>query len=166
MIHVRLEEPRDAAAIRAVNEAAFDTPLEATVVDNLRDVPDRISLVATCDDVVVGHVLFTPVTLDPEASIRIAGLAPMAVRPDCQRQGIGGKLIEAGLNACRTRGYSAVVLVGHPEYYRRFGFVPAHRKGLGCAFEVPPEAFMAIELEPEALAGTRGIVRFRPEFDA
>ncbi len=166
MIHIRLEAPGDAAGIHATNEAAFDTPLEAAIVDALRSAPDSISIVAAIDDVIVGHILFTPVTIEPPARVRVAGLAPMAVRPDHQRQGIGGRLIETGLDECRRRGYSAVVLVGHPEYYPRFGFEPAHRKGLTCAFEVPPEAFMAIELEPDALAAARGVVRFRPEFDA
>lgn len=165
MIHIRLEAPGDAASIHATNEAAFDTPLEATIVDALRGTPDSISLVATSDAVVVGHILFTPATVEPPVRIRLAALAPMAVRPDHQRQGIGGRLIEAGLAECRRFGYSAVVLVGHPEYYPRFGFEPAHRKGLACGFEVAPEAFMAIELEPNALAGVHGIVRFRPEFE-
>jgi putative acetyltransferase len=88
----------------------------------------------------------------------------MAVRPDHQRSGIGDQLIRAGLKECRRSGYSAVVVLGHPEYYPRFGFVPAHTFGLTCEFPSPPEAFMALELESAALNGIRGLVRYRPEF--
>src|SRR5512134_1693331 len=100
-------------------------------------------------DQVVGHILFTPVSLEPPVPVRIAGLAPMAVRPEHQRSGIGGQLIRAGLDACRGNGYSAVVVLGHPEYYPRFGFAPGHTFGLVCEFPCPPEAFMAIELVPD-----------------
>jgi putative acetyltransferase len=166
MIVVRAEQPGDAAGIRETNELAFESPLEASLVDALRSAEDYLSLVATIDEQVVGHILFTPVTLEPPVALRIAGLAPMAVRPEHQRSGVGGQLIRAGLDACRARGYAAVVVLGHPEYYPRFGFVPAHTFGLTCEFPSPPEAFMAIELEAGALAGIAGMVRYRPEFGA
>jgi putative acetyltransferase len=134
--------------------------------DSLRGAQDYLSLVATIDERVVGHILFTPVTIEPPVDRRIAGLAPMAVRPEHQRSGIGGQLIRAGLEECRRNGYVAVVVLGHPEYYPRFGFVPAHTFGLTCEFPSPPEAFMAIELESEALNGVRGVVRYRPEFSS
>ena len=88
----------------------------------------------------------------------------MSVRPEHQRAGIGSELVRAGLDECRRRGYAAVVLVGHPEFYPRFGFVPGHTKGLECEFPVPPEVFMALELKVGALAGVAGLVRYRPEF--
>ena len=166
MISVRVERPGDAAGVRETNEYAFGTPLEASLVDALRGSADYLSLVATVEREVVGHILFTPVRLEPSAGVHIAGLAPMAVRPEHQRLGIGGQLIRAGLDECRRRGYSAVVVLGHPEYYPRFGFVPGHTFGLTCEFPSPPEAFMAIELVPEALMGTTGMVRYRPEFAA
>src|SRR6185436_6762753 len=115
----------------------FGAPREARLVDALRGSPQSISLVATLDDRVIGHILFTPITIDPPTVVRVAGLAPMAVRPTNQHQGVGGQLVQAGLEQCRQRGYAAVVLVGHPEYYPRFGFVPAHTKGLVCEFPVP-----------------------------
>ena len=164
MIGVRLEQPGDEAGIRETNELAFGEPLEARLVDTLRETADYLSLVATIDGAVVGHILFTPVTIDPPVDRRIAGLAPMAVRPEHQRSGIGGQLIRAGLEECRRTGYSAVVVLGHPEYYPRFGFVPAHTFGLTCEFPSPPEAFMALELESAALNGIRGLVRYRPVF--
>jgi putative acetyltransferase len=88
----------------------------------------------------------------------------MAVLPECQRQGIGSLLVRAGLEACRSAGHDAVVVLGHPEFYPRFGFVAADTKGLRCEYEVPREAFMVLELRPAALAETRGVVRYRPEF--
>ena len=163
---IRPEEPRDVTGIRETNEQAFDTPLEARLVDALRGLPDSVSLVATIDDRVIGHILFTPITIDPPVAVRVAGLAPMSVRPPNQREGVGGQLVRAGLEECRQRGYAAVVLVGHPDYYPRFGFVPAHTKALECEFPVPQEAFMVLELDAGALAGISGVVRYRPEFAA
>ena len=161
---IRLEQPGDADAVRETNEQAFGTETEARLVDRLRDSADCISLVATIGDRVIGHILFTPVSIEPATAVRVAGLAPMAVRPEHQRAGIGSELVRAGLDECRRRGYAAVVLVGHSEFYPRFGFVPGHTKGLECEFPVPPEVFMALELNADALAGVAGLVRYRPEF--
>ena len=166
MFTVRLEQPGDEPGIREVNEEAFGEPLEARLVDALRGTPDYLSLVATIADRVVGHILFTPIVIEPLVDRRIAGLAPMAVRPGHQRSGIGSQLIRAGLEECRRSGYSAVVVLGHPEYYPRFGFVPAHTFGLSCEFPSPPEAFMALELVDSSLSGLSGLVRYRSEFSA
>lgn len=166
-IVVRAEQARDAADVREINEQAFGGPLEARLVDALRDSPEALSLVATVDERVVGHILFTPVTIDPPiAGRRIAGLAPMAVRPEVQRSGIGRALVRVGLEECRRGEYAAVVVVGHPGYYPRFGFVPGHTMNLDCEFPVPADVFMVLELEPGALAGCSGIIRYRPEFSA
>jgi putative acetyltransferase len=165
-VSVRLEEPRDAAGVRETNEQAFGAPLEARLVDALRGSPGSISLVATVGDCVVGHILFTAVSIEPSASVRVAGLAPLSVRPGYQRVGVGSQLVRAGLEECRRGGYAAVVLVGHPEYYPRFGFVRADTMGLECEFPVPREAFMVVELEAGVLAGLAGLVRYRPEFAA
>jgi putative acetyltransferase len=163
-VSIHLERPGDADGVRETNEQAFGAPLEARLVDALRASSDYLSLVATIDGRVVGHILFTPVTIEPPVDCRVAGLAPMAVRPEHQRSGIGAQLIGAGLEACRRNGYSAIVVLGHPEYYPRFGFVPAHTFGLRCEFPSPPEAFMALELEPGVLSGTKGLVRYLPQF--
>ena len=166
-VSVRPERPGDAPEIREVNELAFGGPQEAQLVDALRGTDEALSFVATVDDRVVGHILFTPVQIEPPpGDLRVAGLAPMAVRPECQRSGVGGRLIRAGLEECRRRGYGAVVVVGHPEYYPRFGFVPAHTRGLDYEAPVPREAFMVLELEADALAGRAGVVRYRSEFSA
>lgn len=161
---IRLEQPDDRADVRAVNDRAFGTATESRLVDALRDLPDALSIVATIEGRVVGHILFTPVTIEPSTAIRVAGLGPMAVRPDRQRTGIGTGLVRTGLDECRRRGYRAVVVVGHPEYYPRFGFVPAHTKGLTCEFPVPPDVFMVLELEPDALVRSHGRVRYHPGF--
>jgi putative acetyltransferase len=165
-VQIRLERPDDELAVRETNQQAFGTPAEATLVDRLRGSPESISLVATIGDRVVGHILFTPISIEPAARVRVAGLAPLAVRPENQRMGIGSQLVRAGLDHCRERGYAAVVVVGHPEYYPRFGFVQARTRGLKCEFPVRDEVFMALELNTGALAGVGGLVRYRPEFSA
>jgi putative acetyltransferase len=114
----------------------------------------------------VGHVLFTRVTVatDHGDEVGLLGLAPVAVLPSYQGQGVGTMLIEAGLEQLRAAGHPAVVVLGHPSYYPRFGFVPASRFGLRWEIDAPDEAFMAMELSVGALSGIRGVVRFRPEF--
>ena len=168
MIEVRAERTEDLSAVRRVNELAFGRPGEAALVDALRAAAHpHISLVATDGGQVVGHIFFSPVSIEPEdSSFRELGLAPMAVLPGRQRQGVGSALARAGLDECRRAGRSAVVVVGHPEYYPRFGFRPAAGFGLRCEYPVPDEAFMAVELEPGALANSHGLVKYRPEFGA
>jgi putative acetyltransferase len=164
-ISIRPECRDDASGVRETIELAFGRPDEARIVDAVRGSADAISLVATVVNQVVGHILFTPVSITPEVpKTRIAGLAPLAVRPEFQRQGIGGQLIRAGLVACRRLGYTAVVVVGHPKYYPRFGFVQAHSRGLEYEEPLPREVFMVIELEADALAGHAGVVHYLCEF--
>jgi putative acetyltransferase len=115
---------------------------------------------------VVGHILLSPVTLAATPHPLVMGLAPMAVRPGHQRSGVGSALVRAGLDACRAAGAAGVVVVGHPTYYPRFGFVPASRFGLSCEYDVPDEVFMALELQDGALAGHAGLVRYHREFGA
>jgi len=165
-VAIRPEQSGDVIAVRQVNERAFGTPAEANLVDALRGTGGSISLVATMAERVVGHIMFTPVTLDRAADVRVAGLAPMAVLPEHQRAGVGAHLIRAGLAACRDERYAAVVVVGHPEYYPRFGFAPAHAYGLQCEFPVPSEAFMVAVLDAQVLPHLTGVVRYRPEFAA
>lgn len=163
-VAIRPEHTGDVIAVRQVNERAFGRAAEADLVDALRGSAGSISLVTTMAGRVIGHIMFTPVTLDEAADVRAAGLAPMAVLPGHQRAGIGAQLIRAGLAACRDQGYAAVVVVGHPEYYPRFGFTPAHEYGLQCEFPVPPEAFMVAVLDAQVLPHLTGVVRYRPEF--
>jgi len=163
---IRQEKPGDRKAVRALNEAAFDSPLEARLVDALRDLSSRtISLVAEDGGVVVGHIMFSPVTHADHPGLKVVGLAPMAVAPDRQRQGIGSVLIEDGLEKCRQEGYVAAVVLGHPTYYPRFGFRPSTYFGIDSAYEVPAAVFMALELVPGALADKKGRVDYHPAFD-
>ena len=140
MISIRLERREDIAAIRAVNEVAFSQGAEADIVDALRDAcPDLLSLVAETGGEIVGHILFSPATVgDGSGSTQGMGLAPMAVMPNRQRKGIGSKLVEAGLQMLREQGCPFVIVLGHPDFYPRFGFVPASCHGLRCQWEGTP----------------------------
>lgn len=170
---IRPERKTDRAAIRRVNKAAFDQPAEADLVDALRSAGAVISsLVAEIEAEVVGHILFSPAVLDTthphtppsEMARPIAALGPMAVLPERQGEGIGSQLVAAGLDVCRAAGYDLVIVLGHLDYYPRFGFQPA--PPLGIRWEHGADShFMVIELQPGALAGASGIVRYRPEFD-
>ncbi len=168
LTYIRREKPGDVAAVRALLEEAFGQPDEAALVDALRARgAARLSMVAERGGRILGHILFSIVTIgEGDASFDALGLGPMAVAPACQRQGIGSQLVAAGFKECQMAGYEVVVVLGHPEYYPRLGFVPAGPLGIGCEFEVPEEAFMVAELRPGALAGRRGIVRYQPEFSA
>ena len=172
MIRIRPEQPEDIPAIHHLNERAFDTPAEADLVDRLREeVEPFISLVAVDHSPdggrVVGHILFTPVTIEPSRpDLRICGLAPMAVHPDRQRQGIGSLLVEAGLSACRIAGYHVVVVLGHPEFYPRFGFRPAAPLGITSRYDVGPEYFMVLDVVEGGPRGVHGIISYHPIFDA
>ena len=164
-MRIRREEPTGVASIRAVNLAAFDTPAEADLVEALRtQATSTVSLVAALDDAIVGHILFSPVTLDGQSAPLIMGLAPMAVLPAHQRQGVGSALIREGLQQCRQIGATAVVVLGHADYYPRFGFVPASRFGIRSEYDVPDDVFLALELHTGALSGRSGLIRYHPAF--
>lgn len=160
---IRPERPPDRDGIRTVLESAFGQPHESRLVEALRDDPRCVSLVAELDGVVVGHAFFTPVTV---GTFRAMALGPVAVVPDRQREGIGTRLVRDGLDACRERGVTAVFVLGHPQYYPRFGFRSASAFGIGCAFPVPDELFFALELRPGALRDVRGTVRYHDAFSA
>jgi len=166
VVTIRREIPEDINFIRYVNEQAFEQKEEAELINKLRkrDVV-TLSLVAVQDDQIVGHILFSPVTVESECShFEAIALAPMAVLPEYQRQGIGSQLVRFGLKECYRLGHEVVVVLGHPGYYPRFGFVLGKTKGIDCEFEVPDEAWMILELREGALAGRTGTVKFQPEF--
>jgi putative acetyltransferase len=167
MLTIRPEQEEDADGIRAVQTAAFPTDEEARLVDALRKNGNAsVSLVAILDGGIVGHVLFSPVSVEPNTtSARGAGLAPVAVRPEHQRKGIGGALIEKGIDDCRHAAFDFIVVLGAPEYYHRFGFQRALSAGLANEYGVDEE-FMVLELQPGSLSGLRGLVRYGPEFAA
>ncbi len=165
-LQIRLETPADAADIRAVNLAAFPTPFEADLVDRLRGTitPWR-SYVAVRDGSVVGHLLFTPVSLEPAPArqLLVLGLGPMAVHPEAQGLGIGSTLVDSAL-AALGRDVDAVVVLGHPEWYPRFGFAPAAHFGLKIGLEAPPEAFLALEFASGALPRDGAVVHYHRAF--
>ncbi len=165
MLTVRREMPGDVQAIRHVNDQAFGRENESGLIDKLRERGVlTISLVAIQDGEIVGHISFSPVVVESEdSSFEAISLAPMAVLPMYQSKGIGSQMVQAGLEECRRLGHEVVVVLGHPDYYPRFGFVVAGPKGIDCEFEAPEEAWMVLELREGALAGRRGVVRFQPE---
>jgi putative acetyltransferase len=169
-IVIRPETAADHDGIRRVHQRAFPTPAEAALVDALRAAGAvTLSLVAVEDGggEVLGHILFSPVTITTAHGARVAvGLAPVAVAPARQRQGIGERLVRAGIAALGQAGHAVVVVLGHPDYYPRFGFERASRFGLRWEHPGADEAFMALALVPHALDDCAGVVRYRPEFDA
>lgn len=164
---VRPEKPEDIPAIRIVNEQAFGRAAEADLVDALRQNGKApISLVAEDNGRIVGHILFSPVTVETgERELAGVGLAPMAVLPEFQNRGVGSLLVKDGLERCREAGHTFAVVLGHSHYYPRFGFTPASRFGIKCEYEVPDENFMAIELREGALRNQAGMARYQPEFN-
>jgi putative acetyltransferase len=164
---VRAEEQKDRAAVHAVNVSAFETSEEANLVDALREqARPLVSLVAEDNGAIVGHIMFSPVSLDGHPALRIMGLAPMAVSPAHQRKGIGSALVRAGLEQCAQLGFGAVVVLGHPAYYPRFGFSSSARHGIGCEYDVPEEVFMVVELHDGFLRGASGKVKYHAAFGA
>ena len=165
-IVVRTENTEDHTSVRIVNELAFGQPYEANLVDALRaNAHPFISLVAVVDERVAGHIFFSPVSIESETGTFTAtGLAPMAVLPDYQNRGIGSRLVREGLQECQRMGHDIVVVLGHPNYYPRFGFTPACLKGLRSEYDVPDEVFMVLELNEGALAGRQGVVKYNSEF--
>jgi putative acetyltransferase len=165
LVHIREERKEDFEGVRRVNEAAFVQPAEADLVDALRSGGAvTVSLVAEVKGQIVGHILFSPVTVQGADDLKAVGLGPMAVLPEHQRRGIGSLLIKQGLEDCRKAGIQAVVVLGHPDYYPRFGFRRASSWGLRCEFDAPDEAFMALELIPNVLSGRSGVVNYHAAF--
>ncbi|MBI4751802.1 MAG: N-acetyltransferase [Acidobacteria bacterium] len=163
---IRPEQPDDAASVRRVNELAFNQHDEANLVEALHKVAvGLISLVAVIDGQIVGHILFSPATIQGAGGdFHVIGLAPMAVLPEYQNRGIGSQLVRAGLAECHRQGHRMVIVLGHPNFYPRFGFVPARPKGITCEYDVSDDTFMVAELEPGALAGCTGLAKYHPAF--
>ncbi len=174
-MEIRAERPDDIQVIYQVNVAAFGRKGEADLVDRLRGGGSTFSFVAVEGEQLVGHIFFSPVEIgqsrgsveecDRRADSGFLGLAPVAVLPDYQRQGIGSLLIRHGLQAIEQLGFKAVVVLGSPKIYSRLGFIPAKEKQLSCEYPVPDEAFMVLELQKGALDGWVGLVKYRSEFN-
>ncbi len=165
---IRPEGREDQAAIHQVIHDAFGQENEARLVDALRRSPafiPELSLVAAEEGRVLGHILFTRIVVKDGAQRHPAlALAPLAVTTEMQKHGVGSALVRRGLHDARDLGHDVVIVLGHPEYYPRFGFTPAQPLGITAPFEVRSEAFMALGLRPDALAVVRGEVEYAPEF--
>jgi putative acetyltransferase len=174
-MEIRAEQPEDIAAIYQVIVTAFGRQSEADLVDRLRGVASTFSFVAVEFEQIIGHIFFSPVVIPHSRYSMIAnastndslilGLAPVAILPEYQRQGIGSLLIQHGLKECDRLGCQAVVVLGSSKYYPKFGFRPAKEMQLSCEYPVPDEAFMVLELKKGGLDGYVGTVKYRPEFD-
>lgn len=167
-IVIRQEKATDYPAVYNVHTKAFGRKDEARLTDRLRlsdiFIPE-LSLVAICDNELVGHIMFTEVSVvDDDRETVSLSLAPMAVIPVMQREGIGSLLVNSGLSKARELGYESVIVLGHREYYPRFGFEPTNKWGIKAPFNVPDHVFMGLELVEGAFSGVRGIVRYAREF--
>lgn len=171
-VKIRQENKDDIKEIYEINALAFGQDNEAKLADALRNnsnvfVPE-LSLVATIDNKIVGHILFTKIKIndDNQNEFESLALAPMAVKPNIQKKGVGGQLIRAGLDKARQLNYKSVIVLGHRHYYPKFGFVPTNKWNIKSPFDVPIEAFMGIELIEDGLKNVSGIVKYPKEFDA
>jgi putative acetyltransferase len=164
---IRIEKEEDSKSIYEINERAFKQKDESELIERIRSsknfVPE-LSLVAEEDGKIVGHIMFSKIKIIGEEEYESLALAPMAVLPELQRQGIGGKLIKEGLNKAREIGFDSVIVLGHKDYYPRFGFERASKWNIKCPFQAPDETFMAIELNYESLANKPGMVEYPKEF--
>ncbi|MBD0371022.1 MAG: N-acetyltransferase [Pyrinomonadaceae bacterium] len=161
-MEIREESPGDVAAIRDVNKRAFGQDQEGNIVDALRsNGAALLSFVATLNDQVVGHIMYSPITV---GEVTGAALGPMALLPEHQRQGIGSRLVEAGNRMLKETGCPFIIVLGHADYYPRFGFKPASAHGIKCEWEVPDEVFMLLVLDEAKMQGVSGLAKYRHEF--
>lgn len=167
-IKLRKEESKDIDSIFELNAITFESDAEAKLVNNLRISGSLIlSLVATANEKVVGHIAFSPMKIDGFNQLNLVGLAPMAVHPKLQKQGVGSKLIKEGIHRLKAIEVDAIFLLGHKEYYPRFGFLPSFSIfGIKSKYDVPDDTFMALELKPNSLSSVDGLIEYSKDFDA
>jgi putative acetyltransferase len=164
-IDIREEKSEDIPAIHALNGRAFGQDQEGNIVAALRKNGAAIlSLVATRAGEVVGHIMYSPILI--AARFQGAALGPMSVSPQYQNQGTGSRLVRSGNESLRQAGVPYVIVLGHAEYYPRFGFRPASQFGVTCEWQVPEDVFMLLVLDPERMQGVSGKAECRPEFSA
>ncbi len=167
--NIRVEHENDFQAIKEVNDLAFGQEGESNLIDKIRKSATFISglslVFETEDKEIVGHILFSTVVIETEkGAVQSLALAPLAVKPGYQNKGIGSTLVIEGIKRSKELGYRSVIVLGHSEYYPKFGFIPAIEKDIKCPFEVPSEAFMVLELQKGALDGIKGTVSYPEAF--
>jgi predicted N-acetyltransferase YhbS len=168
MIHIRKETKDDYKAIDEVNQLAFGQEFESQLVRKIRNGQnfiEELSLVALDETDIVGHILLSKIKIQGEREYETLALAPMAVKPEYQKKGTGKKLIRAGLKKAKDLGFGSVIVLGHSDYYSQFGFQKASQWNIECSFDVPDEAFMAIQLIPGDLEDKGGTVIYPKEFE-
>jgi putative acetyltransferase len=165
---LRGERDTDFNDIYEINKQAFGREDEAKLINALRKTRNYVkgfSIVALQDDKIVGHAIFTHAAIMNQGKrFNCLALGPMAVLPELQRKGIGKKLVEEGILRAKENNFKAIVVIGHSEYYPKFGFIPASTKKIRSRFNVPDENFMVIELNPNALKGITGLAEYAKEF--
>ena len=165
LIEIREERADDVAAVRNMNRRAFGQDQESNIVDALRaNGAALLSLVATLDDRVVGHIMYSPLTIG--GNVTGAALGPMAVLPEHQRQGIGSKLVKVGNQKLKDAGYPFIIVVGHADYYPRFGFKRANEHGITCEWDLPDDVFMLLVLDQAKMESVSGLATYRHEFSS
>jgi putative acetyltransferase len=169
-MHLRTETADDYQRVFDLNYRAFgNREDESRLIERIRESADfipELSIVAVEDEMVIGHILLSGAKVtDGTAAHNVIALAPIAVHPDYQGKGVGGRLIEEGLSRCKALGYGLVLLIGHPSYYPKFGFTPARAFGLELKqFEVPDEVFQVYELQEGQLGDIKGELRYPEAF--
>lgn len=169
-VKIRQENRDDFNAVFEVNKLAFGQDNEANLVALLRKsnafIPE-LSLVATFDNTIVGHILFTKIKIinNDKNETESLALAPMAVKPELQNKGIGAQLIKRGLDIAKYLQYKSVIVLGHEDYYPKFGFVPADKWSIKSPYKVPTNVFMALELVADGLKNISGFVKYPKEFE-
>jgi putative acetyltransferase len=168
-LEIRQEKATDYLEIRRVNDLAFGQPNEGLLVDKLRmnpDFIDKLSIVADSNNKIIGHILFFPIKIRNGTTMYDSlALAPMSVLPKYQHQGIGGQLINKGIETAKRLGFKSVIVLGHKNYYPRFGFASTSKWDINPPFDLPDDVFMAIELVPDGLKHVSGIVQYPKEFE-
>ncbi|HCW3321296.1 TPA: N-acetyltransferase [Listeria monocytogenes] len=166
---IRKEQPQDYEAIRRVNEEAFKGTVEADLIESIRTsdyYQPGLSLVAEAEDgLIVGYIMFSEISLEAAGRSRfILALAPLAVLPAYQGTRFGSRLMEEGIRLSREKAYPAIAVLGHADYYPRFGFIPSEQFAIPAPFDVPAEYFMLLELYDGSLENLAGTIHYPAAF--